>query len=75
MKTITKQQLLARLASLPDAARITFALEPEELHKAQAAAPDGVPLLQFGLPGDCAVGDDGIEFLLWAATERAQIGG
>lgn len=65
-KTITKQQLLEILAPLPASALITFALEPEDIVKAQAAAPAGMTLLQFGLPGDRAVSEKGIEFLLWA---------
>lgn len=65
-KTLTKQQLLAILAPLPETALITFALEPTDVAQAQAALPAGMTLMQFGLPGDHAVGEDGIEFLLWA---------
>ena len=66
LKTLTKKQLLEILAPLPDTTPITFGLEPEDLEKAQAALPEGVSLLQFGLPGDRAVSEEGIEFLLWA---------
>lgn len=66
LKTLTKKQLLELLEPLPDTTLITFALEPEDIEKAQAALPAGVSLMQFGLPGDRAVSEEGVEFLLWA---------
>lgn len=66
-KTLTKKQLLEILEDVPETALITFALEPEDVVKAQTALPAGMSLMQFGLPGDRAVSEEGIEFLLWAA--------
>ena len=66
IKTISKRQLMELLAPIPDTALITFALEPEDIQKAEARLPAGISLIEFGLPGDHSVGEDGSQFLLWA---------
>ena len=48
---------------------VTVALQSftnQRLEKVQAVLPAGMTLMEFGLPGDRAVDEEGIEFLLWA---------
>lgn len=68
-KTLTKKQLIEILDQVPDEASIYIHVEIEDVDRARRDLPDGVTLLQFGLPGDHSIDDKAVGQLTWIVTE------
>ncbi len=69
MKTLTKKQLLEILNQVPDETLIYINVELQDVDLARRDLPAGMTLVELGLPGDHAVGDNAIGLLTWAVSE------
>jgi len=65
MKTLTKRQLIEILDKVPDDAPVYIYVELDDVELAGSRLVDEIPVLQFGLPGDHSIDDDGIGLLTW----------
>jgi hypothetical protein len=69
MKTLTKKQLLEILDQVPDETPIYIHVEIGDVDLARRDLPDGMTLVQLGLPGDHSIDDRAVGLLTWAVSK------